>query len=179
MRAVETPGAAATWRRRAAARSRSCLKPRPLRASSAGDTTSRQAREIESADCVHGSRERDRGQGVAAVTESGASPRDMFSVRARRGPGDRICAGGDFAKPRVLCINAKLGGRFAKFAQMQNSFAKPLEPSFCGFLHIIKCKTDLERPLEMLLQTASMQHGASRQPPAGDIGKGTPVACDN
>jgi len=132
------------------AASAACLRPRPLRASSAGDTTSRQAREIASADCVHRSRERDRGQGVAAATESGTSPCDMFSACARRGPGDRISAGGDFAKLRVLCINAKLGGRFAKFAQMQNSFAKPLEPSFCGFLQIIKCKTDFERPLEML-----------------------------
>jgi len=71
---------------------------------------------------------RDRGQG-------GRRPRSRARVREifRACEGSTGSAGGDFAKPRVLCINAKLGGRFAKFAQMQNSFVKPLEPSFYGF----------------------------------------------
>jgi len=96
--------------------------------SSAGDMS--RSREIE----ARGRRPRSR-----------ARVREIFCACE----GSTGSAGGDFAKPRVLCINAKLGGRFAKFAQMQNSFAKPLELSFCGFLQIIKCKTDLERPLEI------------------------------
>jgi hypothetical protein len=124
---LETPGAAAAGG----------LQPRPLAWSSAGDTSRlhprSQARDIE----ARGRRPRSR-----------ARVRDIFRVCEGR-TGRPISAGGYFAKPRVLCINVKLGGRFAKFAQMQNHWS----PLFVVFFANYQMQN---WPLDMLLDATQM-----------------------